>query len=215
MTAMLPARANPFRAGLIERLGYQLDDAGWKQLLARFAAQHMRGVLVGPHGSGKTTLREELAWRLEQEGWRIRTLVPGAGRAPTWAELRRFAAHADARTLLSIDGLDRIGALGWWHLRRMAGSGPAILATSHVHGRLPTLHEHRTSPELLHDLVAALVPASVSPGLRERCSGLFARHHGNVRACLRELYNEWAEHGAYRQPPDAATRAAHCTSRSA
>ncbi len=191
---MLPARQNPFRAARIERLAYRLDEAGWTRLLARFDAAGARGLLVGPHGSGKTTLREELEARLAAAGWRVRTLVASDRQALAWSDLRACAADtadADQRTLLSIDGLDRLGTLAWWRLRRLVGGRGGLLATSHVAGRLPTLHEHRTSPTLLRELVAELLPpGATSPSAR--CDLLFARHRGDVRSCLRELYDDWS-----------------------
>lgn len=191
---MLPARENPFRMQRIETLRYRLDAAGWHQLLTRFAAHRWRGVLVGNHGSGKTTLREELEGRLRREGWQVRALVLGDERAVGWAELRALVAGTDHRTMLSLDGLDRIGALTWWRLRRLAHAVGGILATSHVPGRLPTLHHHHTSTALLRDLVHELVRDLHDPaGLDRRCDELFSQHRGDLRACLRVLYDEVAE----------------------
>lgn len=188
---MLPARENPFRMQRIERLRYRLDETGWHRLLARFAANRWRGVLVGPHGSGKTTLREEIEARLRRDGWQVRVLVLGDERPVGWAELRAFIAGADRRTMISIDGLDRIGALTWWRLRRAMSGIAGILATSHVPGRLPLLQRHHTSTRLLRDLVHELVAGHRHPdGLDRRCDELFSRHGGDLRACLRALYDE-------------------------
>lgn len=204
---MLAARDNPFRMQRIEALRYRLDDGGWRRLLTRFAANRWRGVLVGPHGSGKTTLREEIGRRLRADGWVVRELVLGDDRVVAWPDLRALLDGGDARTLLSLDGLDRLGALMWWRLKRAAHGIGGILATSHVAGRLPTLHRHHTSVSLLRELVEELVPHRVPlPGWSERrCDELFARHRGDVRACLRALYDEA---GASDR---AGTEAAHAT----
>jgi hypothetical protein len=58
------AAANPFRASRIEAFRYQFLESDWDGLLARLAANDMRGAIVGPEGSGKTTLLEELGQRL-------------------------------------------------------------------------------------------------------------------------------------------------------
>lgn len=189
---MLLARDNPFRMQRIEALRYRLDEAGWQRLLTRFAANRWRGVLVGPHGSGKTTLREEIEGRLRADGWQVRALVLTGDRGNTWSELRTLIDGADKRTLLSLDGLDRIGALTWWRLRRAGGDLGGILATSHVAGRLPTLHRHDTSTVLLRELVHDLVQdrGDDHAGIADRCDELFAHHHGDVRACLRNLYDD-------------------------
>ncbi len=195
---MLLAHHNPFRMQRIEALRYRLDDAGWQQLLARFATNRWRGVLVGPHGSGKTTLREELEQRLRAEGWQVRSLVLGDGELIDWSTLTALLAEADERTLLSLDGLDRLGTLLWWRLRHAARNVGGILATSHVPGRLPILHQHHTSSALLRDLVHELVDIHDNDNneddrrtwIDQRCEELFTRHHGDVRACLRGLYDD-------------------------
>jgi hypothetical protein len=186
---MLPARANPFRMQRIERLHYRFDDDGWRRLFVRFGANHWRGVLVGPHGSGKTTLREEIEARLRADGWEVRSLVLGDGCAITWNGLQSWMAGAGSRTLLSVDGLDRIGAMTWWRLRHAARDVGGILATSHRAGRLPLLHRHTTSVALLADLIRELVGEAYPEIDERRCGALFRRHRGDLRACLRALYD--------------------------
>jgi energy-coupling factor transporter ATP-binding protein EcfA2 len=190
---VLPARKNPFRADRIEALRYRLDDAGWHTLMTRFATQHWRGVLIGPHGSGKTTLREAIERRMRAEGWRVCSVVLGDDRVISWRDVYAVIADADERTVLSLDGLDRLSAWSWWRLTRMTNHLGGLLATSHVPGRLPTLHQHHTSPELLHDLVHDLTNPSMAASLRDRCTDLFQHYRGDVRACLRRLYDETAE----------------------
>jgi hypothetical protein len=190
---MLPARANPFRADRIEALRYRLDESGWLALLNRFAAHNRRGLLVGPHGSGKTTLREELEQRLRRKGFSVRSLVLGDQRRVSWADLRDLIADADARTILSLDGIDRIPVPAWWYLRRATRHVGGLLATSHVPGRLPLLHQHRTNPTLLSELVQELTDPATALALRDRSTALFLRHQGDVRACLRSLYDLFAD----------------------
>ncbi len=187
------AERNPFRTERLHAIAPQLDEP-LSTVLARFAAQGRRGVLVGPHGSGKTTLLEALAAQLGEV---------------TWLRLRHDRAHnrralaALPRTIggvLVLDGLEQLGPLAWWRIRRRA---PAILATSHQSGRLPTLRQHRSSPTLLCALVTALgepPPADADE--------LVARHDGNLRDCLRELYDRLASCPAnepLRQGPSGAS----------
>jgi hypothetical protein len=175
----------------IEALRFRLDEDGWRALLERFCAQGWRGVLVGAHGSGKTTLCEAITRRLAANGWQVRTLVLREREPVTWAQLHAVSADIAGRTLLSIDGLDRVPWWWWWRwqpaLRRVGG----VLATSHVPGRLPLLHRHHTTPALLHELVCDLLGGD-RPGLHERCSSLHRQQHGDLRACLRVLYDDAA-----------------------
>lgn len=198
---MLLAHNNPFRMQCIEALRYRLDHHGWQDLMTRFAANRWRGLLVGPHGSGKTTLREELEQRLRAEGWQVRRLVLGDGEVVRWSTLAALIAKADGRTLLSLDGLDRLGTWLWWRLRHATREVGGILATSHVPGRLPIIHQHQTSSALLRDLVHDLVDAHDSDDddddrrtwIDQRCDELFTHHHGDVRACLRALYDDFGK----------------------
>lgn len=190
---MLPARANPFRADRIEALRYRLDENGWQTLMTRFAALRWRGVLIGPHGSGKTTLREAIERRMRATGWRVCSVVLSDERSIAWRDVRHLIGDTDERTVLSLDGLDRLSAWSWWRLTYATKHLGGVLATSHVPGRLPTLHEHHTSPGLLHDLVRDLTNPSMAASLRDRCTDLFQHYRGDVRACLRRLYDETAE----------------------
>ena len=171
------AFCNPFRTGAVLVLTPDLDE-DLEALAARFRAQG-RGVLVGPHGSGKTTTLEALVPRL-----------PGPA---TWLRLRADPA-ANARAvsalprqipgLLVIDGLEQLAPWTWWSVRRRADR---ILATSHREGRLPLLYRHRTSPPLLARLIERL-----QAPVPEDLEALVQRHDGDLRACLRELYDRYA-----------------------
>ncbi len=190
---MLPARANPFRADRIEALRFRLDECGWRALLNRFTAHNRRGLLVGPHGSGKTTLREELEQRLRCEGFSLRSLVLGDQRRVSWADLRHLIADADARTIISLDGIDRIPLPIWWCLRQAIRHVGGILATSHIAGRLALLHQHLTSPTLLMNLIEELTDTTTATALRDHSQALYQRHQGDLRACLRSLYDLFAD----------------------
>ena len=179
------ARDNPFRSERIEGLAFRDADVDLPMLVARFAKLGHRGVLVGPHGSGKTTLREALERHLEEAGWMLRRLVLAEDRRVQPAAVKALCTGLTPRHRLCLDGLDLIGPWAWWRLRR-AGAG-GILATSHRQGRLPTLHVHRTSPVLLAELVSELTGSDALATVE--VTALFARHRGDLRACLRELYD--------------------------
>jgi hypothetical protein len=188
-----PARANPFRVERLSRLRYRLDEEGWTALRERLRGLGHRGALVGPHGSGKSTLLAELEERLEAEGWRIRRLRlnsdSGRSQAAEWRELLRNAGPAD---LLSIDGAEQLGPLTWWRVCRASRRLGGLIVTTHRPGRLPTLHEHRTDPGLLQALVQELVGAETARDSAAELEREFRRQRGNLRDCLRALYDRTA-----------------------
>jgi len=71
MTAAVPAHANPFRVALTDALMYRPRNEDWPTMLARLEAMGWRGAVVGPHGSGKTTLIQSLVPALRQRGFAV------------------------------------------------------------------------------------------------------------------------------------------------
>lgn len=189
-----PARENPFRAERVEALSYRLDEDEWAGILARFEELGRRASLVGPKGSGKTTLLEELEARLKRRGWHVRRLrLSCEHRRPGGEEWRALWAGIDGRDLVTVDGAEQ---LSWWWRRRLlwaARRAGGLLVTSHRPGLLPSLHRHRTSPELLAELVTELVGEEGRQAFGLDLEELFERQQGNVRECLRKLYDRWAE----------------------
>jgi energy-coupling factor transporter ATP-binding protein EcfA2 len=180
---MIAARDNPFRSERVEDVAFRFGDDGWPALLRRLAAHGGRGLLLGPEGSGKTTLLEALAVRFASDGpvaWLRLRREPAATRA----RLAAFLATPVVGATVCIDGLEQLGRLAWWRAARHARSARRLIATSHHPGRLPVLRRHATSPALLGDLVAELAGAAPSDA-----EALWRRHGGNLRLCLRELYD--------------------------
>ncbi len=188
-----PARENPFRTCRVLELRYRLDPGGWDRLLERFERLGCRAALVGPEGSGKTTLLEDLGVRLERRGWRVVPLrLAPERRRPTPREWARIA-RAGRRRLVSVDGAEQLSWYGWRRLERASRRAGGLLVTLHRPGRLPALHRHRTTPRLLEELVADLVGRERVEALRGELEILFAAHRGNLRDCLRALYDQWAQ----------------------
>jgi hypothetical protein len=181
------ARDNPFAVQRVLEIRYRLP-AGltWEDLLDRLAALRWRAAIVGPHGHGKTTLLEDLAPRIADRGFRVWTVSlreahPRLDRAEQ--ELIRSLGPED---VLLLDGAEQLGWLSWKAVRLRTRQAGGLVITSHRPGLLPTLCECETSPELLASIVGELVGADVEIG------ELHARHGGNIRDALRELYDRWA-----------------------
>jgi len=110
-------------------------------------------------------------------------------RRPEPAAWRAALENLGPSVVLSVDGAELLSRWRWLRLRWAARHADGAIITSHRPGLLPTLREHRTSPELLENLVAKLLGKEEARALRPDLERLFAEHGGNLRECLRELYD--------------------------
>ena len=188
------ARDNPFAVQRILEIRYRLPGIAWEDLLGRLATLRFRAALVGPHGRGKTTLLEDLGNRLGGQGFRIRTVTLHEDDRRLSASQRRALFHnLTPADVLLLDGAEQLSRLAWLEARTRTRAAGGLIVTSHRPGLLPTLLDCETSPGLLAGIVRDL--------LGEDCDGiepeiLFARHGGNLREALREMYDVYAD--AYR-----------------
>jgi hypothetical protein len=179
---------NPFAVQKVLKIRYRLSEPAWERLLERLAALGYRAAIVGPHGRGKTTLLEDLAPRLEALGFRIRSVTLHTGdRWPSREQRQLLFRHLSPRDILCVDGAEQLGRISWLALLARSQVAGGLLITSHRPGLLPTLLECETSPELLDGIVRELLGRDVN-GSEE----LFARHDGNLREVLWEMYDVWA-----------------------
>jgi hypothetical protein len=187
------ARDNPFRTDRVLQIRYWFEQRGdWDQLLQRLSELGWRGAIVGPEGSGKTTLQEDLADRLAAAGRPIAWLrINRENRSTAGPRLKQVLASSDSRTLVFVDGAEQLGPLLWRRLERRSRQCGGLVITTHQPGRLPTLFECRTTPLTLRRIVGQLLPPDTSP-TGESLERLFARSDGNLRLCLRALYDDWA-----------------------
>ncbi len=194
----MKARENPFRVARVRtairyaRTAADPDSSrdGAIALLPRLAALSYRAAIVGPHGSGKTTLLEDLEHVLTQRGCRITHLRLDTEdpRLPRDWPVR--ARRLGARDIVCLDGAEQLAPLAWTRLRWQARRARGLIVTAHHPGRLPTLVACATSPALLDRIMRRLAADDLvaAPPAAE----LFARHGGNVREALRELYDVYA-----------------------
>jgi hypothetical protein len=205
----MKARDNPFRAArVLSAIRYRMPGAhagggksvGVDALIPRLESLHFRAAIVGPHGSGKTTL-------LEQRGFRIVHLrldtddprLPREWRPSAWLRARLWAKRQtgmalrmrlDRNDIVCLDGAEQLGAIAWAWFERLTRRAGGLIVTTHAPGRLPTLFACKTNVTLLDGIMRQLA----ADGLVEAppAEELFARHHGNVRDALRELYDVYA-----------------------
>ena len=183
---MIMAASNPFRTARLEALRFRLDEAGWQRLLERGDRLRWRCSLVGPQGTGKTTLLGELEQRLAQRFRSVRRIRAAVHAPPDRRQVALALADVTSDDLVTVDGAEPFGRWRWWRLRRRVPG--ALLITSHRSGLLPILHEHHVDAVLLADLMIELS----GDGPLDEARALLERHDGNLRDCLLACYDHWA-----------------------
>jgi hypothetical protein len=186
------ARDNPFRTDRVLEVRYRPLRGTWDELLARLDGLRYRAAIVGPQGSGKTTLLEDLAPRLRERGYAVRELRLDT-ETPRFAPgfLDRYAGSLTPAVVILFDGAEQLGPFAWRIFKHRCRAAAGLVITGHRPGRLPTLIETETTPELLSALVGQILgdqAREVAPILPE----LYERHGGNLRDALRELYDRYA-----------------------
>ncbi len=182
------ARENPFSVERVQMIRYRPLTDAFDDILARLAAMNYRAALVGPEGAGKTTLLEDLQQALERQGERTRLVFVN----DTSPLDRQMLTQLRADEIVLLDGADALGPVQWFLLKRRALKHAAgLVITTHRAGRLPTLIHCATTPTLLGDIVGDLMPGTktVDPTAFDE---LLQRHQGNIRNCLRDLYDRCA-----------------------
>lgn len=159
-----------------------------ERLADRFVAQGWQGQIVGPHGTGKSTLLAALVPCIERGGRKTLrfALHDGERRLPITRE-QRLALSAD--DVLVIDGFEQLSAFNRWRIARFCRRrGVGLLATAHADVGLPELYRTETNRELARQIVAALGASheSISPA---EVDAAFSAHRGDLRETLFALYD--------------------------
>jgi hypothetical protein len=186
------ARDNPFSVDRVQAIRYRLLNTTFDQMLARLHELNYRAAIVGPDGSGKTTLLEDLQKPLQKKGIKTRLVFVNDTLHLDGPACRRLLADLRRDQIVLLDGADLLRRSDWSLLKRHTITHAyGLVITSHRRGLLPTLIECATSPALLREIAFELQPQG-RPLAAEFLDHLYERHQGNLRDCLRELYDRYA-----------------------
>lgn len=184
---------NPFavrfvRPGAIPFIFPPGDSAA--AVVARFEAQGRRGEIIGPHGSGKSSLLAELVAEFRRQEKQVCCVGLHAG--DRWPS-GMIDAIGEQDTVIAIDGAEQ---LSWWQRRRLFARvqriGCGLIVTAHRSLGLPLLAKLQPTLDVALAIVARL--QSDAPLLSEdEVAEAFLMHRGDFREMLFDLYDRYAQ----------------------
>jgi hypothetical protein len=185
----MKASANPFRSSSVEQIRYALPSEALAALVDHALGEPC-SCLLGPKGTGKTTLLEDLESHMQRRDhnthWtRLKQESTQQDRADAIAQLQQL----DAQHVCLFDGAE---VLNFWQWRRVCKlsrtNGFALIATLHRKRGVPILL--RTQPDwpLVEQFVQQLSATYFSETLREHAQQAFQASNGNMREVFRACY---------------------------
>lgn len=200
MTAMLSGAAvNPFstRYHAPGALAYCFEDdanASAEALYEKFLASGRRGEIVGPHGTGKTTLLCALETEARRRGHAVRRVTLREAERRLSAGWWRIDG---VDRVVFLDGAEQLSRLGFWRVqRRCRREGLGLLVTAHRSLGLPALYSTSVSEAMARRLAERILascpqaPRLVEP---DEAAAALRAAHGDLRVALFALYDLYEE----------------------
>lgn len=185
----MKAEQNPFRSSELAKLRYRMDRELSDTLLSRIRSDCWHSTLVGPHGTGKTTLLEDLAHQLGEVGYALHwARLHLQSTAPERKECLSHLEQLNAESICLFDGAEVLNTWQWYQvLRRARKNGFGLIATLHRRRRLPILFQTKPDFAMMRQLVHQL---SGDERLESLAHKAFKQNNGNMREVFRACY--WA-----------------------
>lgn len=189
------AKNNPFSTKRLEKLKYRPSPIAIDQIVKKLSLNGNIGEIAGPHGSGKTTLMLHLSKRLSANAGKIKHVFVNDTNPMTADGRKQLLEDLKPSQIVLIDGADHLGKITWQRLkRRILKAQAGLIITTHKTGMLETIVECSTTPQLLADIANELL-RNPKPVCSNLIKEIYARHNGNIRNCLWQMYDIWAEKG--------------------
>lgn len=149
--------------------------------------------IVGPHGSGKSTLVESLKRRLEESGRPIRHAVLNDEKRRLPPEF--IPCRVDPSTVFFLDGYEQLGVFDRFRFwtRPWKKTGGLILTSHRPLARIPVLYRTSTDFNLFEKLVGVILAETSFSFDRSDLADVFSRSGGNLRSAFFELYDLFPE----------------------
>ena len=195
---------NPFASRRVRpgAIPFQFPDGlDAVEFVARLARLGWRGAIIGPHGTGKSTLLAALAPELERAGRNVRSIALHDGQRRLPQEfLAVLPPNGDG--LIIVDGYEQLSFWSRWRLdRRCRAIGAGLLVTAHGPTSLPLLFRTAADEELAERIVGHLLAATDdrAPAIRrDDVRRAWSKHRGNLRETLFDLYDAYERQRADR-----------------
>jgi hypothetical protein len=149
------------------------------------------GEIVGPHGSGKSTLVSEISSCFPQEKQMAQFLVRTGDRQwKCFSQIRKWIGEQSSGSLLIVDGMEQLNCFfRWMIIRGCRQKRLGFLATAHRSIGLPTIITTTTSVDVFRRLVSQLISESSICFSADTIVEVFLRHQPNIREALFEMYD--------------------------
>jgi len=190
---------NPFSTRYIRpgAIGYLFEPGdSAEKVVRRLADFGRKAQIIGPHGSGKSTLVAELLAALGHAGKRplLVALHDGERSMPRdWVS----QARALSAGIVVVDGYEQLSYLSRWRLNaRCRRHGWGLLVTSHKDVGLPTLSTLAPDLPTAQQVVERLLSSGIDTISRETVAECFASTDGNMREMLFTLYDRYEGRGS-------------------
>jgi len=189
-------RHNPFSSCFVKpgQLAFQFSNAdAQRKIVDHFQAPGAQGAVIGPHGTGKSTLLKSL-----DESWRSLGLDVHQRRFTTECTAWSKWPPLQSRTMLVVDGFEQLSWLARRKLRKSCErSGARLLVTCHHDCGVPVIYRTSVDWPLARSFCQRSIPEPLAQH-EEEIAAVWKSSVGNMREFFFQMYHLCERNGWYR-----------------